>query len=162
MKARDLMVPLADHLKPDNTIKEAVNLLRSAKRGEERVGVKGLPVLDAQGKLLGILSMGDILKAVYPFYMPMMNLGEFAWDGMVESLAKQAGDRLVETAMTKEVITVVESDSLMKCVDHMIKNKVQRLPVIDDSERVTGMVYERDVFFAIVRAMLQEGKGKEE
>ncbi|MCJ7499889.1 CBS domain-containing protein [bacterium] len=161
VKARNLMVPLTDYLRPESTIKEAVNMLRSAKRDDERVGVKGLPVLDAGGKLVGILSMGDILKAVYPFYMPMMNLGDFTWDGMVESLARQATDRTVDNIMTKNVITIGENDSLMKCVDQMIKNKVHRLPVLDDSNKVVGMLYERDVFFIIVKAMLEEGKDKE-
>ena len=41
MKAKDLMIPLQDYLKPDNTLREAANLLRIAKRGEERIGVKG-------------------------------------------------------------------------------------------------------------------------
>jgi CBS domain-containing protein len=156
MKAKDIMIPLQDYLAPDNTLKEAVNLLRTAKRGEERVGVKGLPVLDEKGKLIGMVSMGDILKAVYPSYMPMMNLGDFTWDGMVESFAKQVGDKRVDTVMTKDVVTVREDNPLMECVDHMIKNKVQRLPVLDKSGRVVGMIYERDVFFAIVKAMLSE------
>ncbi len=159
MKAKDLMIPLQDYLKTDNTLKEAVNLLRAAKRGEEKVGVKGLPVLDEKGKLTGMVSMGDILRAVYPSYMSMMNLGDFTWDGMVESLAKQVADKQVETVMTKNVITIMEDDPLMECVDHMIRNKVQRLPVLDKSGKVVGMLYERDVFFAIVKAMLEENTG---
>lgn len=159
MKAKDLMIPLQDYLKTDNTLKEAVNFLRAAKRGEEKVGVKGLPVLDEKGKLIGMVSMGDILRAVYPSYMSMMNLGDFTWDGMVESLAKQVADKQVETVMTKNVITIMEDDPLMECVDHMIRNKVQRLPVLDKSGKVVGMLYERDVFFAIVKAMLDENSG---
>ncbi len=159
MKAKDLMIPLQDYLKTDNTLKEAVNLLRVAKRGEEKIGVKGLPVLDEKGKLIGMVSMGDILRAVYPSYMSMMNLGDFTWDGMVESLAKQVADKQVGTVMTKNVITIMEDDPLMECVDHMIRNKVQRLPVLDKSGKVVGMLYERDVFFAIVKAMLDENTG---
>jgi CBS-domain-containing membrane protein len=93
MKAKDLMVPIHDYLKPDSNLKEAVNLLKAAIRGDHKVGVMGLPVLDKNGKLIGMLSMTDILKAVYPSYMSMMNLGGFTWDGMLESLAKQAGEK---------------------------------------------------------------------
>jgi hypothetical protein len=42
MKAKDLMVPLREYLKPDNTLKDAANLLRIAQRGEEKIGVKAL------------------------------------------------------------------------------------------------------------------------
>ncbi|MCL5024109.1 MAG: CBS domain-containing protein [Nitrospirae bacterium] len=162
MKARDLMIPLKEYLKPDQTLKEAVNLLRTARRSDSRIGVKGLPVLDAGGKLVGMLSMGDILKAVWPPYMAMMDLGEFTWDGMVESLAQRVSDHKVETAMSGEVITVEADAPLMECVDHMIKNKVRRLPVIGKGGEVLGMIYERDVFFAITKAMLHEdgGEGK--
>ena len=55
MKAKDLMITVPEYLKPDHTLKDAVNLLKVAQRGEERVGVKGLPVLDEAGKLVGML-----------------------------------------------------------------------------------------------------------
>jgi len=155
MKAKDLMIPIQDFLKPDNTLRDAVNLLRIAKKGEEKVGVKGLPVLNKDGKLVGMLSMTDILKAVHPSYMSLMNLSNFTWDGMVESLAKSVADKKVETVMSKEVFTVKEDDPLMECVDLIIKNNIRRLPAIDKTEKVAGMIYERDVFFAIVKAMLE-------
>jgi CBS domain-containing protein len=156
MKTKALMIPIQEFLKPDQTLKEAVNLLRSARRDEERQGVKGLPVLDANKKLVGILSMRDILKAVYPSYMSMMNLGNFTWDGMVESLAKKAEAERVMTHMSRELWTVQEHDSLMECVDMMIKHNVMRLPVLDHSGKVVGMIYERDVFNVITAAMLEE------
>jgi len=118
--------------------------------------VKGLPVLNKDGKLVGMLSMTDILKAVHPSYMSLMNLSNFTWDGMVESLAKSVADKKVETVMSKEIFTVKEDDPLMECVDLIIKNNIRRLPVIDKAEKVAGMIYERDVFFAIVKAMLEE------
>lgn len=156
MKAKDLMILLHDYLKPESTLKEAVNLLKTARRGEERIGVKGLPVLDEDGKLVGMLSMRDILKAVFPFYLTMMELGEFTWDGMVEGIAKRSANKLVRDIMSKVVITVHEDAPLMECVDHMIKHNIKRLPVINSSGRVVGMLYERDVFFAITKAMLDE------
>ncbi|MBT9536876.1 MAG: CBS domain-containing protein [Nitrospirae bacterium] len=159
MKAKDLMIPLQEYLKPDTSLKEAANILRTAKRDEERFGVKGLPVIDEKGTMVGFLSMGDILKAVFPSYLSLMNLGDFTWDGMVEDLAKKVKDRKVSEMMTKKVITVNEDSSLMECVDHMIKNNVKRLPVISKDGKVSGILYEREVFFAITKAMLNESSG---
>lgn len=156
MKAKDIMIPFRDYLKPENTLREAVNLLRSAARGETTTGVMGLPVLDDRGNLVGMLSMTDILRAVYPKYMSMMNLGDFAWDGMLESLARQAGDRKVKELMASAVVTVHENDPLMECVDHLLKNNVRRMPVLDKTGKIVGMVYLRDIFFAITKAMLDE------
>jgi CBS domain-containing protein len=159
MKAKDLMVPLQEYLNPDNTLKEAANLLRIAQRGEEKIGVKALPVLDVSGNLIGILSIGDILKAVHPAYMDLMNLGRFAWDGMVESFAKKAVDKKVEELMTRSVITVTEDSTLMECIDHMLKNNVKRVPVLNKENKIVGMLYERDVFYEIAKAMLDENTG---
>ncbi|OGW25726.1 MAG: hypothetical protein A2X59_08400 [Nitrospirae bacterium GWC2_42_7] len=159
MKAKDLMIPLQEYLKPDTTLREAANLLRTAKRNEERIGVKGLPVLDTNGEMVGFISMGDILNAVFPSYMSLMNLGDFTWDGMVEDMAKKAGNKKVSEVMTTKVISVPEEAPLMECVDHMLKNNVKRLPVISKDSKVTGILYERDVFFAITKSMLNENTG---
>lgn len=159
MKARDMMIPLQEYLKPDSTLKEAANLLRTARRSEERVGVKGLPVLDDEGKMVGFLSIGDILKAVFPSYLSLMDLGHFTWDGMVEGIAKKVSGKKVSEMMTTKVITVPDDATLMECVDHMIKQNVKRLPVIDKSGKVIGILYERDVFFEITKAMLNENQG---
>jgi CBS domain-containing protein len=156
MKAKDIMIPFQDYLKPDDTLRVAVNLLRTAARGEQKVGVMGLPVLDEKRKLMGMLSMTDILRAVYPSYMSMMNLGDFTWEGMMESLAKKAGDRKVRELMTSPVITVHEDDPLMECVDHLLKNKVRRMPVLDKEGEVVGMIYMRDIFYTITKTMLEE------
>lgn len=161
MKAKDLMIPLQEYLKPDTTLKEAANILRTAKRDEEKIGVKGLPVLDEKGKMVGFLSIGDILKAVFPPYMSLMNLGDFTWDGMVEDLAKKVKNKKVSEMMTRKIISVPEDAPLMECVDHMIKNSVKRLPVLNKAGKVVGILYERDVFFAITKAMLNENTGGE-
>jgi CBS domain-containing protein len=161
MKAKDIMIPIQDYLKPDNTLKEAVNLLRRGFRGDNRVGVMGAPVLNEKGNLVGMLSMTDILKAVHPSYMSMMNLGGFSWDGMLESLARKAGEKKVKDLMTSPAITVREDDPLMECVDLILKKRVRRMPVLDKTAKVVGMLYMRDIFFAITKAMLEEYNGGE-
>ncbi len=159
MKARDLMIPLREYLEIDDTVSEAARLLRTARRDEGKIGVKGLPVLDSEGKMVGFLSMGDILKAVFPFYMTLANLGNFTWDGMVVNIAEKAGHKKVSELMTKEVVSVKEDAPLMECVDHMLKTNVKRLPVIGEDGRVVGILYERDVFLPKTKSMLEENPG---
>ena len=159
MKARDLMIPLHEYLTPDMPLVDAGHMLRKAKRGEEKIGVKGLPVLDANGKMVGFLSIGDILKSVFPSYMGLLNLGDFTWDGMVEDFAKKTACKHVSEVMTTHIITVPDEAPLMECIDHMLRNNVKRLPVVDSSGKVVGMLYERDVFYEISRAMDEGAKG---
>lgn len=158
MKAKDLMIPVKKCLTPDNTIKDAVNILQDDRRGEQKKGSDVLPVLDPAGAIIGILSVHDILKAVHPFYLSMAetNLGNFTWDGMMESLAKQAGNKTIGAFMTKEVATVQENDSLMECIDLMIKKNVHQLPVLEDGGKITGMIYGKDIFYNITAIMLNK------
>jgi len=153
MKAGNLMVPLQEYLEPGMTLKEASNILRRAKRGEERHGAKGLPVLDVSGNMVGFLSIRDILKAVFPSYMTLMDMGDFTWEGMVEDLARKAGGRTVSELMTSKVISVSVDAPLMECIDHMLKNHVNKLPVLGHDGGVAGILYEKDVFLAITRLL---------
>ncbi len=154
MKAKDLMIPLHEYLTPETEMSEAVRLLQTAWRGEDRAGVKELPVLDNNGKLIGMFSMHDVLQSVCPVYLSNMHLGHFTWDGMVEDLARKAGAKQVREFMTREVVTVPENEPLMGCIDLMLKQRVKRVPVLDAAGKVIGMLYERDIFFAIAKAML--------
>ncbi|GBE37082.1 inosine 5'-monophosphate dehydrogenase [bacterium BMS3Bbin07] len=156
MKAKDIMEPVKETLTPETTLKEAVNSMRVARRGDGRVGVKGMIVLD-NGKLAGIISIKDILKAIIPSYMTLTELGEFTWDGMLEQMAKKVADRKVEEIMTRNVITVSEDAPLMECADLVVKHGLHRLPVLDRDKKVVGMVYIRDLYQAIVQALFEKG-----
>lgn len=161
MKARDIMKPLAGSLKPGDTVKHAVRMLLAAVDDGNRAYLKGLPVLDDKGVLTGMISMGDILKSVFPKYLEFMDLGDFTWDGMVEHIAEKAADRKISELMTEKVITVDEDAPLMECVDHMVKHNIKRLPVVDKNGRPCGMIYEIDVFVAITKAMhIDQGGAK--
>ena len=103
-----------------------------------------------------MLSMTDILKAAYPCYMRMMDLGEFAWDGMLESLTREEGTKKVKEIMTSPVITVHEDYPLMECVDLLLKNHIRRMPVLDKTGKVIGMLYMRDIFFAVTQSMIED------
>ncbi len=157
MKAKDVMIPLEDDfLRPEDSIKDAINYLRTAKRSEDRVGVKGAPVLDKDYRVVGMLSMSDILRAARPTYLNFSNIGQFTWEGMLISAAKRITEKQVKDIMEKDVKTVREESSLMGCVDLMLKHRIKRLPVLNKDGKVLGMVYERDIFFAVIHGMFED------
>jgi len=160
VKAKEIMEPVKDTLTPETTLKDAVNRMRVAGRGDVRAGAKGMIVLD-NGKLAGIVSIKDILKVIIPSYMTLTELGEFTWDGMLEEMAKKVADKKVEEIMTRDVITVSEDAPLMECADHVVKHNLQRIPVLN-REKTVVIIYVRDIYYAIVRALFdkfdKEGK----
>jgi CBS domain-containing protein len=161
MKVKDIMLPVEKFVGPENTIREAVKRILSLRSPEtNHFSPKGIPVIE-DDRLLGIISMMDILKAVYPAYMEMMDLGEFTWDGMVESLAKEVALKKVRTCMKTIEHPLREEDPLMECIDYMIKHEINCLPVIDNSGKLTGIVYEDALFLAVTKAMLEDEVGIE-
>lgn len=158
MKAKDIMEPVKSSVTPTHTLKEAVNMMRVCKRGEARVGVKGMIVMDKAGNFVGVVSMKDILRAIIPSYMAITELGEFTWDGMLEGMCKKVEDRKVGDVMAKDVITVTEEAPLMECADLIVKHNIQRLPVLDKEKKVVGIIYLRDIYYAIVKVMFDGGE----
>jgi CBS domain-containing protein len=158
VKAKDIMEPVKSSITPENTLKEAVNMMRVCRRGEAMVGVKGMIVIDKAGNFVGMVSMKDILRAIIPSYMAITELGEFTWDGMLEEMCKKVEDKKVGDVMTKDVITVTEDAPLMECADFIVKHKIQRLPVLDKERKVVGIIYLRDIYYAIVKTMFDGGE----
>lgn len=154
MKVKDIMVPIAEHLAPEDTLQQAVLTMRSAKRWHG-LGVKGMVVLDDQGALVGILAIKDILRATIPVYLDQ-KISRFSWDGMLEEMARRVACRMVKDFMSTEVISINEDASLMACTDLFIEKNLQRLPALNQEGKVVGIVYIRDVYNVISQIFVDQ------
>ena len=154
MKVKDLMVPITEHLAPEDTLQQAVLTMRSAKRWHG-LGVKGMVVLDDQGALVGILAIKDILRATIPVYLDQ-KLSRYSWDGMLEEMARRVACKKVKEFMSTEVITITADASLMACTDLLIEKNLQRLPVVDQEGKVVGIIYIRDVYNVISQIFVDQ------
>jgi len=153
MKARDIMEPVKDSLSPDETLKDAVVKMETAWRGENRLGVKGMNVLDSDGNLVGMVSIKDIIEAIIPSYMELTEVADFTWDGMLEEMATKVAHKKVSEIMTKDVKTATEDAPLMECANYLITHNLQRLPVVNKENKVVGMIYVRDIYYALTRVL---------
>lgn len=156
LKAKDIMEPIKTTLRPDHTLKDAVGMMRVASRKPGLHGVKGLLVLDEDGRLIGMVTIRDLLKAILPSYMEHTSVGEFTWPGMLEDMARRASRKTVDEIMSREVVTVSPESPLMDCAWRLLKHNLWRLPVVDEEHRPLGLVYVRDLHYAIVQAVLEE------
>ncbi|MDO8707077.1 HPP family protein [Pseudomonas sp.] len=155
MKAIDIMTKEFDAILPTATVKEAVTLFKCGFRGEGRKGVNALMVMDENGKLVGLITMSHILKAIMPFYMEMAHLSEFAWEGLFERMCHKIENRLVSDFMEKKVITVDPDANIFEISELMLKSRVRRLPIVE-KDKVIGIVYRKELFFKIVETMLEK------
>jgi CBS-domain-containing membrane protein len=128
---------------PEASIDEAVGLLLS-------IRASGLPVVDAHGRLVGIVSEGDFLHRVEigtekrraRWIEFLLGPGEIA-EAYVMSHSRKVGD-----IMTRDVVTVGASASLSEIVAVMEKRKVKRVPVVTGDELI-GIVTRSDLLRAL-------------
>src|ERR1700687_2159112 len=125
MRAHQIMTRPVITAAPETTIIEAANTMLQRH-------VSGLPVVDAAGKLIGIVSEGDFLRRSeigtqrkrprwLQFFMgPNRAANEFV----------HARGRKVEEVMTPDPLVVTEETTLEEIVRLMEKNHVKRLPVM--------------------------------
>lgn len=122
---RDFMVTRLLTLTPEMSIFEAMRRLL-----EHRFS--GAPVVDAAGKLVGMLSEKDCLR--------VFASGAYYYD---------AGGT-VSDFMTREVTTVDPDDELFKVADLFLSRSFRRLPVVEDGKLV-GQISRRDVLLASLK-----------
>jgi CBS domain-containing protein len=144
MKVKDLMTTDVLTVRPSTQLKEAAALL-----AEHRIS--GLPVVDDQGRVLGVLSEGDILYK---------ETGAKDKPGLIDRLLSvppigldlKLAAKTVGEAMSAPALTIGPRRPVTEAASVMIDEGVNRLPVIDDEERLIGIITRADLVRAFVRS----------
>ena len=127
--------------------------LRDAARILLELRISGLPVVDAQNKLCGIVTEADFLSAMgIPCHHPAHNL----WQTL-ESMFKHpphSGSAPAEVAdiMASQVITISDDKTLHDVIDVMKKNHIKRVVVTDEQQQVQGIITRSN----LVQVLLQQ------
>ncbi|WP_329282247.1 CBS domain-containing protein [Streptomyces sp. NBC_01451] len=117
--------------------------------------VSGLPVTDEDDKVIGVISETDLmLKQSRPD--PNARPGTWAWlrrlsPGVRRATAKSRA-RTAGGAMSTPAITVYADATLPEAARLMAEHRIERLPVVDEEERLVGIVTRRDLLQVFVRA----------
>lgn len=141
VRVKDVMSTDLTTITPDTTLREAANDMLTR-------GISGLPVLDREGRLVGMLTEADFLVREAHVGRPRRRLLDAFFGSGAEplELTAQAGQ-----AMTDEVTTVNPEASLTEAARIMMARGVKRLPVIDQAGRLLGIVSRADVLKAFTR-----------
>lgn len=116
--------------------------------------VSALPVLDADRRIVGIVSESDLLlREEIEFLDPAPAAAHDARRGKL-TRAETAGQ-----AMTSPAVTIEPEASLLDAVHRMHENKVARLPVVDPEGHVVGIVSRVDLLAAFLLGDEEIGEG---
>lgn len=128
--------------KKDTSIKEVIDLMA-------KNGILGLPVINDQHHVVGVITESDLLKHFTSLKTPE---GVPLLGSMVELGASEFNDTLkahcaetVEELMTPDAITICPTSTLSEAIDHMAKNSINRLPVTEGEGRLVGLLTRSDV-----------------
>ena len=144
MQVRDVMTRNVISVAANETVVNAARIMLQNR-------ISGLPVVDAEGALVGIVTEGDFLRRGElgterrrPKWLEFL-LGP----GRMAQEYVHAAGRKVEDVMTSEPATVVEDDALGTVVQLMECRRIKRLPVLRDG-KIVGIVSRANLMHALV------------
>lgn len=142
MKTRDMMTKDVITVSPETSVRDVAALLVKHK-------ISGIPVVDKDGKVLGIVSEGDVLrKRIAPKAPDTLSiLGTMiCYDGMKEyqeAFRKMGANTAVEI-MTEPVIAVDVNDDICKVGEVILNHHIKRVPVMENG-KLTGIISRSDL-----------------
>lgn len=134
MKVSDIMTQEVVSVRPETTVKEAAEIML-------RERISGLPVINGEHALIGIVTEGDLLRRVEldtEKHRPDW-LEYFVSPVTLASDYVHSHSRTVANVMSKKVHTISEDAPLSDVVDMMERRNIKRLPVMRDG-RCVGIV----------------------
>lgn len=144
VKVRDAMTDAARTItvSPETTLKQVADLMV-----EHRIS--GLPVVDADGRVLGVVTEADFVTG---------ETGGTGGEGMLaraRALARPASVAIARTAgeaMNSPAVTIGPDEAVMHAAGRIAERGVNRLPVVDEDGKLLGIIARADVVRSFARS----------
>jgi CBS domain-containing protein len=110
--------------------------------------ISGLPVVDASGRLVGVVTEGDFLRRTdrdRPRWISVL-----LSDAGAQITAKQLHERRVEEAMSRNPVSVSVEASVEEVLQLLERHGIKRIPVVADG-KVIGIVSRANLLLAATR-----------
>ena len=153
LKVKDFMISDVISIKPDATIKELLKLLT-----KHHIG--GVPVVDNQNKLIGIVSDGDIIRYLAP---KEESVRDFIYDIFIEEgeteqeILKDKINTTIDKLMPKkQIYTLKEDDTFENAIQILSQHHFKKIPVLDLDGKVMGIISRGDVDKNLMKILSQK------
>jgi CBS domain-containing protein len=146
LTVREIMTTDVVTVKPDTTVGELADILAQNK-------ISGVPVVDDQGRVLGMVSEADIIlrdaDIHFPYYIQFLEMVVYLQSvhKFEERVRKAIGSKVSEV-MSEEVVSISPDATVREVATLMADRSVNRLPVTEN-ERLVGIVTRGDIVRAI-------------
>ena len=133
MLIKDWMTKDVITVTPDTSMMKASKILKDK-------DIRRLPVVDASGRLVGIVTDRDI-KEASPSKATSLDVHELYY---------LLSEIKVKDIMTPNPYTIKVDDTVEKAAAKMLDKKIEGLPVVDDNQKVVGIITDTDIFKVLV------------
>jgi len=144
VKVKDIMTRDLSSVCEEDTIKDLIYLL-------EKSELPGVPVVDQEGRVVGFISERDVIASALPDYFEMLRTAFYIPD--INQLSKEleeiASDP-ISKHMVEDVVSVSEEEEDLHVADLIIRNDLNRVPVVDDQGMLSGIVRRIDLLGALL------------
>jgi CBS domain-containing protein len=143
MQVKEIMNPDVMTVSVEESVQECARIMFEQK-------ISGLPVLDAEGRLAGIVTEGDLIRRAAHFkepgFLPLLG-GLIFLDDPNRFLGelRRAMATHVGRLMSRELFTVGPEETLEQAATLMLRRQVKRLPVVDAKGHLVGILSRRDL-----------------
>jgi len=147
MKVSEIMIRDVCTVMPQDSIKKVTAILCTNR-------ITGVPVVNEDKELLGIISEKDILQAMYPKYAELYNapLSNIDFEKL-EGQYKNVTALKIESLMVKNVITATPDTPILKVASLMILKNIRRVPIVD-GKKLVGIISQGLIHQAIFKREL--------
>lgn len=152
LKVKDFMVLDVVTTKPNATVKELLDLLTQH-------GIGGVPVVDDEKKLIGMVSDGDVIRYLAP---KERSVHDFIYDILIEEgeteqevLNEKVNTTIDELMQEQQIYTVKEEDTFEKAIQILSQHHFKKIPVLDLDGKVKGIISRGDVDKNLMKILSQ-------
>lgn len=149
MQVKEVMSYPVRSVSPDTKIMEVASMMCLHR-------LHGIPIVDDEGKIIGIIAEKDVLHSLFPTLESLMEEG-FASVDLDREMAKYKDilAKPVTELMTPKPITVNPEMHVLRAATIMVRHKFRRLPVTEN-DKLVGMLSIGDVHKAIFHANMTD------
>lgn len=143
MYIKDIMTKDVITVNEKDTVEKCANLL-------SKNNLSGLPVIDEDGNVKGIVTEGDLIRRASridgPPYLEILGgiIYLERYKDFMKDIKKSMGN-LAEDIMSKDVITISPDEEVENAATLLVEKKIKRLPVVDKDNKLIGIVSRRDI-----------------
>lgn len=139
MKVREIMTRDLTSVEPDTTVRELIHIL-------DKSGLTSVPVVDEDGRVLGIVSERDIIEGAMPGYFELLHGASFlpTVDQFSQKL-REIEHEPVSLYMTHQAIKIDEDEEDLTVADVMIRKNLKMLPVVNRNGLLVGLLRRIDL-----------------